>query len=87
MARNDHRPETNLKDFSVGVAYDDTHTVVRIFTTEPDEGTVPIAEGRAKRRKGDPRDHMVGLALATGRAFQALADQELEFARARLEDG
>lgn len=68
------------KSFNVVVVFDDTDTFVRIFTDDVGWGEVPVAEGRARRMKGDTRDEALGVALATGRAFQQLADQELEYA-------
>lgn len=86
MSRNENRVDTAFKGFQVSVAYDDDVTRVRVFTEEPFEGVVPVAEGKAKRRKGDPRNQMLGLALATGRAFQALAEREFEYAHSVLGD-
>jgi hypothetical protein len=85
MARNEIQPDVAYKAFNVAVTYDDTYTRVRIFTDEPFEGGVPVAEGKAKRRKGDARNMKLGLALATGRAFQDLADREARAADRMLE--
>lgn len=68
------------KQFNVAVAFDDTDTLVRIFTDEAYEGQIPVAEGRARRMKGDSRNSELGVALATSRAFQQLADREQEYA-------
>lgn len=84
MARNETHIESSFKGFQVTVAYDETNTKVTVYTNEPFAGDTPVAEGRARRRKGDPRDLQLGLALATGRAFQQLADREIKFAKERL---
>lgn len=84
MSRNSAQPDTAIKTFQVAVAFDDTYTRVRVFTNEPFSGDTPVAEGKARRMKGDPRDPEVGLALATGRAFKALAKREFDFADQRL---
>lgn len=84
MARSNSRPDTTFKNFTLAVSYDDTHTRVRIFTDEPYYGVTPVAEGVARRTKGDKRDPEIGLALATGRAFEALAKREFSFADQKL---
>lgn len=84
MSRNQSRPDVAFKNFNVTVAYDDDFTRVRVFTNEPFQGDTPVAEGKAKRKKGDVRDPEIGLALATGRAFEALAKREFDFAKGKL---
>lgn len=84
MSRSSARLATAFRGFTVVVAFDDTYTKVRIFTDEPGEGSVLVAEGEARRMKGDARDPEVGAALATGRAFEAMAKKEFSFADQRL---
>lgn len=83
MSSNPRHPDVLTKAFTVAVAFDGTDTRVRIFTDEPSEGSVPVAEGKSRRCKGDPRDPELGLALATGRAFENLAKREFDFAETR----
>lgn len=78
--------ETAVKNFSVAVAFDDTNTYVRVYTNEPFVGDVPVAEGRARRMKGDERNPAIGVALATGRAFEMLVKRELEYAESLTKD-
>lgn len=84
MPRNNNTPDVAFKSFNVAVSFDDTNTRVRIFTEEPFTGTTPVAEGKAKRHKGDDRNPEIGLALATSRAFQDLANRESETAKRML---
>lgn len=67
------------KTFTVSVAHDGTTTVADVFTDDDFGGTVHVAQGKARRRKGDPRNAQIGIALATQRAFQELADREKSF--------
>jgi hypothetical protein len=84
MSRNENRVDTTFKWFNLTVAYDDDVTRVRVWINEPLQGDISVAEGKAKRRKGDPRDPKLGLALATGRAFEALAKREFDFVKSKL---
>jgi hypothetical protein len=58
-------------EFTLALAYDDTDTVVRVIQDQK-----YLAEGRARRKKGDARNIELGTSLATARAFQQLADRE-----------
>jgi hypothetical protein len=71
---------TGSNDLKVRYYYDGTNTVIEVV----DKEETLLAEGRARRRKGDPRDLETGLFIALSRAFSALSDTYAEVAAERL---
>lgn len=85
------RPADHLlnatKTFTVSVAHDGTTTVADVFTDDDFGGTVHVAQGKSRRKKGDARNAALGISLATGRAFEELAARERKFTDSLLGEG
>jgi hypothetical protein len=75
------------KTFTVSVAHDGTTTVADVFTDDDFGGTVHVAQGKSRRKKGDARNAALGISLATGRAFEELAARERKFTDPLLGEG
>lgn len=71
-------------EIRVLIAEDGRDTIVTIEGKDEEGRWRRTSEGRARRRKKDPRDFRVGRALAMGRALQHLADREFAEAERRL---
>lgn len=85
MPRNENAPDVAYRQLNLVVSFDDTNTRAAVIVREP-FGDVVVAEGKAKRRKGDDRNREVGLSLAVSRALRSLAETELKHAEGLLEE-
>lgn len=85
MSRNESAPDVAYRQLNLVVSFDDTNTRAAIIVREPVVGDVVVAEGKAKRRKGDDRNREAGLGLAVSRALRSLADTEFAHAERLLE--
>jgi hypothetical protein len=81
MARNESTLNATYLQLDVAFAFDDTRSSVSVFMGED-----LVAEGTARRRKGDVRNDDAGLSLALGRALVQLGEGELAIAEELLED-
>lgn len=78
LYKGPHQGPTNLDhltstlDFEVETFTDGTTTEVHIL--DPEDATVYLGRGVARRRKGDPRNVEVGHTIALARALRDLAD-------------
>lgn len=66
---NDHL-NTGTSEFQVNIISDGTNTVVQVI----DHLDSVVGEGFARRRKGDPRNELLGNTLAAARAFADAAN-------------
>lgn len=77
---------TVSREMTLVVAFDGDETVAQAISRNEFGEDVIAATGRARRRKGDPRNHQVGIALAVSRVFRELAEREESFATEVLEN-
>lgn len=78
MARNDITSHFTDRTFTLSVATDGTKTTARVLVDGVFGGKSLIAEGKARRRKGEARNPELGYALAVSRALAVLAEREAE---------
>lgn len=67
------------RSFHIVAAFDDDRTTAQVLTDDPFGEEVVVGTGKAKRRKGDPRNPELGLALASVRALRDAADRQQAF--------
>lgn len=66
------------KTFTVSVTSDGTNTKAQVLVDGVLFGQSVVAEGKARRRKGEERNYEVGYALAVSRALAELHQREVE---------
>lgn len=64
------------RSFRIVAAFDGDRTTAQVFADSLFGEEVIVGEGKAKRRKGDPRNPELGLALASVRALRDAADRQ-----------
>lgn len=61
---------------------DGTNTLVELVDSADNDYV--LATGKARRRKGDPRDPELGAYIALARAFSEMSDRYAEYAASRM---
>lgn len=80
MSDNVNDLEVQSADLHHVILTDGTSTLAQIVAFPNTDDERVLAEGKAKRRRGDTRNSDLGAALAMGRAYAQLAHKYEQFA-------
>jgi hypothetical protein len=76
MSRNESTPHFTERTFTISVSSDGTKTTAKVLVDGYFGGKAVVAEGKARRRKGESRNPELGYALAVSRAIEELSKKE-----------